>query len=246
MSKKIPMKKQRLDYFLIEHGDAADKREAFIIVTEGRVFVEGQKAISPAQMILHSMLIKVKKPPAYVGRAAYKLDGAFKAFDVDVKGMVCIDIGAATGGFTQVALERGAVKVYAVDTAKGKLALKLREDPRVVVMEGTDIRHLEELPELADIATIDISLISLEDILPHAKRLLKPGGLVIALFKPQYEVRDPSMLRHGIVKDDVSREHLLADFTAWLDDNGWKIEGKIESPIRGSEGNVEYLFKLRP
>lgn len=240
------MKKQRLDEYLIEHTFVSDKNEAFIIVTEGRVFVEGQKAVSPSQMVLPSSQIKVKELMPYVGRGAYKLEGALDAFKVDVEGLVCIDIGAATGGFTQILLQRGAKKVYAVDTAKGKLALKLREDPRVVVMEETDIRHLEKLPELVDIATIDISLISLREILSSALRLLKPDGLVVALFKPQYETRDPAMLRHGIVKDDASREQLLDDFTAWLSDHGWKIESKIESPIRGSKGNVEYLFTLRP
>lgn len=239
------MKKQRLDAYLIEHTFASDKNEAFVIVTEGRVFVEGQKAVSPSQLVAPSAWIEVRLINPYVGRAAYKLEGALKAFNVEVEGLVCIDIGAATGGFTQVLLLRGAQKVYAIDTAKGKLAPKLREDPRVVVMEETDIRHVEELPELADIATIDISLISLTQILPHAKRLLKQGGIVVALFKPQYETRDPRMLVHGIVKDDMSREQLLNDFTQWLAENNWHVEGKMESPIRGSEGNLEYLFKLR-
>ena len=239
------MKKQRLDTYLIEHKFASDRNEAFVMVTEGRVFVEGQKAVSPSQFVLPTAWIEVRPLNPYVGRAAYKLEGALKAFDVKVEGLVCVDIGAATGGFTQVLLLRGARKVYAIDTAKGKLAPKLREDPRVVVMEETDIRHVERLPELVDLATIDISLISLTQILPHAKRLLKSNGIVIALFKPQYETRDPAMLRHGIVKDDASREQLLNDFIQWLAENNWHIQGKMESPIRGSEGNVEYLFMLR-
>lgn len=238
------MKKQRLDEYLIAHNLASDEHEAFIIVTEGRVFVEEQKAVSPAQKVVPSRRIEVRGEKKYVGRGAYKLAGALDAFAIDVTGLVCIDIGAATGGFTQVLLERGAKKVYAIDTAKGKLAPKLRTYSRVVTMEGTDIRHLEQLPELADFATIDISLISLRDILPSAKRLLKQNGLVVALFKPQYETRDPSILRHGIIKDDAPRKRLLTDFEAWLVEHHWKIEGRIESPIRGSEGNVEYLFEL--
>ena len=239
------MKKQRLDAYLIEHKFASDKNEAFVIVTEGRVFVEGQKAVSPAQMVVPSAQIKVKELMRYVGRAAYKLEGALDAFHIDVKGLVCIDMGAATGGFTQVLLEREVKKVYAIDTAKGKLAPKLRDDPRVVVREDTDIRHVEHLPELADLVTIDISLVSLTQILPHAKRLLKSNGRVVALFKPQYETRDPALLRHGIVKDDATRVALLDDFTQWLAENNWQVEAKIESPIRGSEGNVEYLFELK-
>ena len=238
------MKKQRLDDYLIEHSFARDKDEAFIIVTEGRVFAEGQKSVSPSQMVLPSAWIEVRPLNPYVGRGAYKLEGALDAFAVDVNGLVCVDIGAATGGFTQVLLKRGAAKVFAVDTAKGKLAMKLREDTRVVVMEETDIRQMESLPELADLATIDISLISLTGILPHVHRLLKPGGRVVALFKPQYETRDSRMLVHGIIKDDASRAELLNNFSEWLRENNWISEGKIESPIRGSEGNVEYLFKL--
>jgi len=240
------MKKQRLDEYLIEHKFASDKNEAFVIVTEGRVFVEGQKAVSPSQFVVPSGWIEVRPINPYVGRAAYKLEGALNAFGVDPSGLVCIDIGAATGGFTQVLLLRGAEKVYAVDTAKGKLAVKLRENARVVVMEETDIRHLQGLPELVDLVTIDVSLISLTHILPHARRLMKPQGVVVALFKPQYEARDPRMLIHGIVKDNATREGLLNDFTQWLGDNGWNVENKIESPIRGLEGNVEYLFKLIP
>ena len=237
------MKKQRLDEYLMNGGFASDKNEAFIIVTEGRVFVEGQKAISPSQMVLPAAKIEVRMPMRYVGRAAFKLEGALNEFGVDVAGLVCIDIGAATGGFTQVLLERGAAKVYAVDTAKGKLALKMREHSLVVVMEESDIRHTE-LPERADIATIDISLISLREILPHARRLLKNEGRVVALFKPQYEVRDPRMLTHGIVKSDEDRAKLFDDFVVWLGENKWRIVKQMVSPIRGSKGNTEYLFEL--
>lgn len=238
------MKNQRLDDYLIQHKFASDKNGAFVMVTEGRVFIEGQKAVKPSQMIAPSVHIDVRGEKKYVGRGALKLEGALDAFGVHLQGLICIDIGAATGGFTQVLLQRGAAKVYAIDTARGKLAQKLRDDPRVIIMEDTDIRHIETLPELAHLATIDVSLISLTDILPHVKRLLKPDGCVIALFKPQYETRDPSLLRHGIVKDNASREMLLNNFILWLKDNKWKIEERIESPIRGSEGNVEYLFKL--
>lgn len=238
------MKTQRLDEYLIEHKFASGKDEAFVIVTEGRVFVEGQKAISPSQRVTLSSHIEVREPMPYVGRGAFKLEGALTAFGLDIKGLVCIDIGAATGGFTQVLLQRGAVKVYAIDTAKGKLAPKLREDPRVIVMEETDIRHLEKLPELADLATIDISLISLREILPHARRLLKPDGKIIALFKPQYETRDPRILIHGIIKDTIAREKLLHDFIAWLGAHNWTVVNHKESPLSGSKGNKEYLFKL--
>lgn len=238
------MKKQRLDAYLIEHKFVRDKNEAFIIVTEGRVSVEGQKAISPSMMVMPSGTIEVRPIAPYVGRAAYKLEGALNAFGVNPRGLVCMDIGAATGGFTQVLLERGARKVYAIDTAKGKLAPKLREDPRVVVREKTDVRHMEPLPEPIDLVTIDVSLISLRDIVPHAKRLAAPHASVVALFKPQYETRDPRILHKGIVRDAEARERMCDEFVTWAGTHGWRVVRVIESPIRGAKGNVEYLLYL--
>ena len=239
------MKKKRLDEILIEKGWAKDKQEAFIIVTEGRVLIEGQKAVSPAQPIFLNARIEVRGPQEFVGRGAYKLEAALEKFHIDVKDKVCADIGAATGGFTQVLLKRGASKVYAIDTAKGKMAPKLREDQRVVVIDETDVRKVSSLPDPIRCVTIDVSLIPLEEILPHVRRFLSEDGLVIALFKPQYQTRDPKDLRHGIIKDDKIREGLLENFLEWAEERAWKIEGTMESPIRGSEGNVEYLIHMR-
>ncbi|MDO8561115.1 MAG: TlyA family RNA methyltransferase [bacterium] len=238
------MKRKRLDDVLITNGHAGDKNEAFIIVTEGRVFVNGQRAVSPAQMVREDDKIEVKGGREYVGRGAYKLDSALAKFDIDVHDKVCADIGSATGGFVEVLLKRGAAKVYAVDTARGKLDIKLREDKKVVVMEGTDVRGIESFPESIDFVSGDVSLISLKNILPHIKRLA-PKSEVVVLFKPQYEARDPSILKHGVIKDDAAREALLKDFQDWLKENAWEIKGLSESPIRGSEGNVEYLFYLK-
>ena len=137
------MKKQRVDAYLIERKFASDKNEAFIIVTEGRVLVEGQKAITPSQLVLSSAHIEIRRPARYVGRAAYKLEGALDAFHINVEGLICIDMGTATGGFTQVLLERGAKKVYAIDTARGKLVPKLRDDPRVHRAMSDRVKPLE-------------------------------------------------------------------------------------------------------
>lgn len=238
------MKKIRLDKFLIQHGHVADKRSAFIVVTEGRVLVNGQKAISPAQFVMSADRVTVRGGDAYVGRGALKLDAALEQFKIDVSGKVCADIGAATGGFTEVLLRRNAAKVYAIDTAFGKLVPKIREDSRVVAMERTDVRDLDRLPEAADIVTIDVSLIPLENILPPVRRLLTPTGLVVALLKPQYETRDPTVLRHGVVRDKTARERILNSFLAWAGHNGWKVANQMESPIRGGKGNVEYLLEL--
>lgn len=238
------MSKKRIDEIIVARGLAKDKNEAFILVTEGRFFVNGQKAVSPAQPVGEDAKIEVRGGHGYVGRGALKLEAALENFVVDVSGKICVDIGAATGGFTEVLFKRGAKKVYAIDTAKGKLALKLREDPRVVVMEGTDVRDLKSLPEMAEIVTIDVSLISLRNILSSAGRFLKKDGSVVALFKPQYETRNYKILRHGIVKDAGERERLLMDFMEWARANKWQILDWMTSPIRGSEGNVEYLFYL--
>lgn len=240
------MRGQRLDDYLLNTGLVNYKSEAFIVVTEGRVFIDGQKAISPAQLVKSNSKVEIKKRKDYVGRGAYKLEAALKKFDIDVSDKICADIGVATGGFTEVLLKQGAKKVYAIDTARGKLDLKLRENPRVIVMENTDVRDIEKLPESADFITIDVSLISLREILSAARHFLKKGGEAVSLFKPQYETRDPKILRHGIIIGDVARQKLLEDFLGWVQKNGWEVNDWMESPIRGSEGNVEYLVYLIP
>lgn len=236
---------QRLDEILIASGFAADKKTAFIIVTEGRVFVDGQKTISPAQMVRRDAKVEVRQAPRYVGRGGEKLEAAIEKFGIDARGKVCADIGAATGGFTDVLLQHGAKKVYAIDTARGKLALKLRQDRRVAVMEGIDVRDIDRLVEPAELITIDVSLIPLEKILPHAARLMASDGAVAALLKPQYETRDPAVLHHGVVRDQREREKIRDRFIAWARAHGWVVEDWMESPIKGSEGNTEYLLLLR-
>src|SRR3989338_3338883 len=217
------MKRIRLGEFLVEKGWVKNRHEAFVVVTEGRVFIEGQKAVSPAQFIDPEAKIELREAKKFVGRGAIKLAAALEKFGVEISGKVCADVGAATGGFTENLLREGAKKVYAIDTARGKLAPKIRNDPRIVVMEETDIRHLDTLPNSVDFITIDVSLITLRQILPHAARFLKKDGEVIALFKPQYETRDPKILRHGVVKDDSAREELLARFLQWAREHGWQI-----------------------
>lgn len=239
------MKKKRLDVVLEECGSIRNKKEAFILVTEGDVFVDGQKAISPAQLVQSDANVEIRTRDGYVGRGAYKLEAALEKFAIEVRGKTVADIGSATGGFVEVLLRRGAKKVYAIDTARGKLALKLREDLRVVAMEKTDVRDVAQLPDLVDFVTIDVSLIPLEQILPHARRFLKKNGEVVALFKPQYQTRDSSVLKKGIVKDDISRENLLAEFRIWTREHNWNILGEICSPIQGTKGNREYLVWLR-
>lgn len=241
------MKKKRLDEILIERGLVKDKNEAFIRVTEGFVLVEGQKAISPAQPFDPGSDIKVKTVSPYVGRGGFKLAGGLKAFSLDLSGKVCLDIGSATGGFTDVMLQNGAAKVYAIDTAWGKLHPKLREDERVVALEKTNILHMSELSEKADFAASDLSLTSLRHLLLVLPKFLKADAEAVLLFKPQYEVAAHEV-KHGIVEDEAIRERALQELLQHIEANGWTVLGKATSPIRGAKGNVEYLIhlKMRP
>ena len=285
------MQKKRLENILFERGIVRNSTDAFILVTGGRVLVDGQKAVSPAQLVSVNNIIEVRPEREFVGRGAYKLEAAIERFGVDVRGKVCADIGAATGGFTDVLLKHGAAKVYAIDVGRGKLDLKLWQDPRVVVMEETNVlalgdafgkrlqaparpaalakaprssrrgrdtmpaRRLERSQshppgasggEDIDLVTIDLSFTSLRAVLPVVRGWLSREGSVIALFKPQYEIEDKSLLKHGILVDGAARLELVGRFRGWLKENGWRERGMMESPIRGSEGNVEYLFCLKP
>lgn len=240
------MKRERLDDYLIRHGYASDKDEAFIVVTEGRVLINDQKAVSPAQSVDLDSRIEIREPRQFVGRGARKLEAALDAFGIiHIEDWVCADIGTATGGFTEVLLLRGAARVYAIDTARGKLALKLRQNPRVIVMEETDVRDLDHLSELIDLVTIDVSLVRLRSILPTAAKFLAPRGFAVVLFKPQYETRDAALLRRGVIRNTDDAKHLLEEFIKWAEENGWKVEKWIESPIKGNKGNTEYLLHLK-
>lgn len=240
------MKRHRLDEILIKEGISKDKQDAFVKVTEGVVLLNGRKAISPAQLVTEKDKIEFRGGPKYVGRGALKLKAALKNFKINPEGKICADIGSATGGFTEILLQGGARKVYAVDTARGKLSPKLREDARVVAMEGADARDVAKFANPIDLITIDVSLLPLEEMLPYLKKHLSADGEVAALFKPQYETRDARLLRHGVIKDDASRENLLQNFIVWAKENSWNVIQWIESPIKGGEGNVEYLIHLAP
>lgn len=239
-------RKQNLGEILVTRGFANDKREAFVLVTEGRVFANGQKATSPAQFAGETDLIEVRGGREFVGRGAYKLEAAIEKLGIDVNGKICADVGSATGGFVEVLLKHGAKKVYAIDAGRGKLDLKLRENSRVAVMEGVNVLSLDALPEPADLITVDVSFTSLRLVLPKIRPWLSEPGAVVALFKPQYEISDKSLLKHGIVVNEDVRAKTLADFRAWLVEHDWQELGFMESPIHGSEGNVEYLFYLKP
>jgi 23S rRNA (cytidine1920-2'-O)/16S rRNA (cytidine1409-2'-O)-methyltransferase len=181
----------------------------------------------------------------YASRGGYKLAGALDQFGLDVTGQVAADVGACTGGFTDVLLQRGAAHVYAIDVGQGQLVWKLRQDERVVVMERTNARYLDALPESVNLAVIDVSFISLKLILPAVRKWLAAEGQVIALIKPQFEAGPESVGKGGIVRDAAVHRAVLEDVLGWAGDQGWRVGGLIQSPIQGTDGNVEFLIWLR-
>ena len=239
------MKKKRLDEILIERGIAKNKIEAKKMIIAGEIAASGQRAIAPSHMLAEDVKVVLKTRSQFVGRGGEKLSYAVKTFHIDIREKICLDVGSATGGFVDVLLQNGARKIYAVDTAKGTLDVKLRENSRVMVMEGINILNLEKLPELADVISIDVSLTSLRSVFSIVSRFLKEGGTVVALFKPQYEIRDARFLHHGIVKDAAAREKTLTDFIEWLTEHKWGVLEHIESPICGMKGNVEFLLYVK-
>ena len=184
--------------------------------------------------------------PRYVSRGGEKLVAALDAFGIDPAGWVCADIGASTGGFTDVLLQRGAKRVYAIDVGYGQLHWRLRQDPRVVVMERVNARYLESLPEPIDLVTIDASFISLKLLLPAARRLLKPQGQIVALIKPQFEAGRNQVGKGGVVRDPAVHRRVIEDLLTWTTEQGYAPQGLVPSPLLGPKGNREFLLWLWP
>ncbi|WP_124727216.1 TlyA family RNA methyltransferase [Staphylospora marina] len=243
------MEKQRIDVLLVEKGHFETREQARRAVMAGLVRVGGERVDKPGTRVSVQLPIEVKgQIHPYVSRGGLKLEEALRVFGISVEGRVMLDIGASTGGFTDCALQRGARHVYAIDVGYGQLAWKLRQDPRVTVMERTNFRYLD--PEALtgdspDFATIDVSFISLAHILPNLSRMLQPGGEVVALVKPQFEAGREQVGKKGIVRDPRVHRQVLLSFAEMAGSLGYSLEGLIPSPIRGSEGNIEFLAHLR-
>ncbi len=242
----------RLDTLLVERGLAASRERARALVLAGSVRVNGQPAPKAGTRVARDCAITVASPDhPYVGRGGLKLAHALDTFNIPVAGAIALDIGASTGGFTDVLLQRGAARVVALDVGHGQLDWKLRTDPRVTVMEHVNARYLaaDQLPESArafDIVTIDVSFISLAHILPVVPPLVRPGGRVIALVKPQFEAGREEVGKGGIVRDEQVRARVVDDVVAAADQLGLRRAGLTESPIEGMEGNREFLLYLTP
>ncbi len=240
-------KKERLDRLLVLRGLAESREQAQRLIMAGEVEVDGKRQDKPGRAVSLDAEITVRRPLPYVSRGGFKLAAALDAFTVPVAGCVAIDVGASTGGFTDCLLQRGAARVYAVDVGYGQLAWKLRTDPRVIVMDRTNVRHLEALPDgaLADLAVIDASFISLTLVLPAVLRLLKPNAQIIALVKPQFEAGVDDVGKGGVVRNIEVHRRVLRQISAAAQSLGLHPAGLIASPVLGPAGNVEFLLWLK-
>jgi 23S rRNA (cytidine1920-2'-O)/16S rRNA (cytidine1409-2'-O)-methyltransferase len=238
-------KKQRLDILLVEKGLAHTRTRAQSFIMEGVVFVDGQKVDKSGTLIKTDSDITVKDSSLkYVSRGGLKLEGALVHFATDVRGKIALDVGASTGGFTDCLLHRGVAKVYAVDVGYGQLDWKLRNDSRVVNMEKVNARHMkqEDISEPVDIIVIDVSFISLTKIIPSSIQFLNPGGILIALIKPQFEVGKGEVGKGGIVRDENKHEEVVNKITKFIEELNFDVSGVIPSPILGAQGNKEFLL----
>lgn len=240
--------KERLDVLVVERGLAESRAKAQRLIMAGQVRVEGEVILKPGTLIPVSASIEVLEGMRYVSRGGEKLEAALEGFDLThLEGWVCADVGASTGGFTDCLLAHGAARVYAIDVGYGQLHWKLRQDPRVVVMERTNVRYLTTLPEQVDLVTIDVSFISLKLVLPTVKVWLKPEGKIIALIKPQFEAGPSESARgKGVIRDARVHRRVLEDVLAFAKTIGLTPQGLIRSPLLGPKGNVEFLTLLTP
>ena len=239
--------KKRLDVLLVEQGYAETRTKAQAIIMSGLVYVEGQKADKPGMSFEETVSIEVRGGACpYVSRGGLKLEKALRDFGVNPTGYVCSDSGASTGGFTDCLLQQGARKVFAIDVGYGQLDWKIRSDPRVVVMERTNVRYVtpEQLGEPLDLSVIDVSFISLKIVLPVIKTFLKPTGQVLCLIKPQFEAGKEKVGKKGVVRDPETHREVLNDFVALANALEFKILGLTFSPVKGPEGNIEFLGHL--
>jgi 23S rRNA (cytidine1920-2'-O)/16S rRNA (cytidine1409-2'-O)-methyltransferase len=237
--------KIRLDHLLVQRGLADSGSQAQALILAGQVFVNGQPAPKPGSRVLTDVQVTVHRRLPYVSRGGLKLAAALDAFGVSVRGAICADVGASTGGFTDCLLQYGAARVYAIDVGYGQLAWNLRQDERVVVMERTNARYLESLPEPVGILTLDVSFISLKLLFPSVVGWLAPDADVIPLVKPQFEAERGQVGKKGVVRDPAVHGQVLERVAGYAEAHGLGTRGLIRSPLTGPAGNVEFLMHLR-
>lgn len=239
--------KERLDILIAQRGLAESRERAKAYIMAGVVYVNGQKEDKAGLKVDVTALIEVREKMRYVSRGGFKLEKAMAQFPIRLEDKVCMDVGASTGGFTDCMLQNGAVKVYSIDVGHGQLAWKLRTDERVVCMEKTNMRYVthEQILEEIDFSSIDVSFISLTKILLPVYNLIKEQGEVVALIKPQFEAGREQVEKHGVVKDPKVHKQVITHVWAYAKSIGFSIQGLDFSPIKGPEGNIEYLIYLK-
>jgi len=240
-------KKARIDQTLVERGFFASRERAQRAIMAGEVRVGDRVFAKAAELIEIDAPISIVQPPQFASRGALKLGGALDFFGVEVKGKTALDIGSSTGGFTDCLLQRGAAKLFAVDVGHGQLAWKLRNDPRVTVMEKVNARFLsrEDIPEVADLCVIDVSFISLTLILPRAFELIAPEGMILALIKPQFELQRKDVGRGGIVREPALHEKAQQKIVKFVEEANYHVVGLVPSTITGTDGNQEFFICIR-
>lgn len=245
MAEKI--EKERLDVLIVNRQLAESRERAKAYIMAGVVYVDGQKEDKPGLKVKVTSQIEVRQKMPYVSRGGYKLEKAMKMFPITLEGKICMDVGASTGGFTDCMLQNGAVKVYAIDVGYGQLAWSLRQDERVVCMEKTNMRYVtdEQIPEPVAFSSIDVSFISLTKILIPVYNRIKDGGEVVALIKPQFEAGREQVEKHGVVKDPKVHQAVIKNVWEYAQSIGFGVYGLDFSPIKGPEGNIEYLIYLK-
>ncbi len=242
----MPAERLRLDQALVRRGLVPSRERGQAMIRAGLVTVGGRLAERPDQLVDAETAIAVEPSRAYASRGGEKLAAALDQFALDPRGRSCLDVGASTGGFTDVLLRRGATRVIAVDVGYGQLAWPLRQDPRVFVMERVNIRHLDQLPFEADLGVVDVSFISLRLVLPVVRRLLSPPGDVVPLVKPQFEAGKGQVGKGGVVRDPEVHSQVLRELREFAALIGYGVRGEASSPILGVKGNREFFLHLRP
>lgn len=232
---------------MVEKGLAPSRQRARALIMAGKILVDDRRMDKPGLQVSVDSRISLKgEDLAYVSRGGLKLEGALKALHLDVSGMICMDVGASTGGFTDCLLQYGAQKVYSVDVGYGQLAWKLRQDKRVIAIERTNIRHMEKqrIPELVDLVTIDASFISLKLVIPAVLKFMKRGGLILALIKPQFEAGKAKVGKGGVVRNAEVHRHVIDELSIFFEQQGLACGPVVPSPVLGPKGNQEFIMQL--
>ncbi|MBN1689964.1 MAG: TlyA family RNA methyltransferase [Dehalococcoidia bacterium] len=240
------MTKHRLDSLLMARGLAGNRSKAQAMIMAGEVTVNGSPLTKAGHLISDDVEISIKEKPPYVSRGGIKLQHALKVFGIDVSGLHCLDVGASTGGFTDCLLQHGAERVYALDVGHGQLDYRLRQDGRVVVIEKVNAHYPFDLPGKVSLATVDVSFISITAVIPNILPHLNSDGVLVVLFKPQFEADRKDVGKGGVIRDPEVHARCIGRFITWMNLNSWSLLNLTASPVSGADGNIEFLMYMRP